>query len=157
MAFGTRKLTTLRREPSDVPESWVGWFEPAVELEGNMKVSGGPIRLNTHFKGAIVSDGAVVIHDQGDVQGNIQSRVVSISGKIKGTVRARERLEIKEHGIVMGDIYTPCLLVEPGGFFDGHCHTPIPEPAQQPPIGAASQEHSSAYFDESHKLTSGKP
>jgi cytoskeletal protein CcmA (bactofilin family) len=156
MTLGTRRLTTLRREPSDLPERWVGSFEPAAELEGNMKVSGGPIRLNTHFKGAIVSDGAVVIHNQGDVQGDIQSRVVSISGKMKGTVRAQERLEIKEHGIMVGDIYTPCLLVEPGGFFDGRCHTLKAESAQPPPIEADSQERHSVDAAESHKLTAAK-
>ena len=75
----------------------------------------------------------VVVHDQGEVEGEIKSRVVSITGKVKGTVHAKERLEIKEHGIVLGDIYTPCLLVDPGGFFDGQCHMPTPEPASQTP------------------------
>ena len=102
MAFGMGKPTTRRRELSDLPGDWVGWLEPGVEMEGKMKVSGGLIRLNAHFKGEIVSDGAVVVHDQGEVEGDIQSRVVSITGKVKGAVHAKERLEIKEHGIVHG-------------------------------------------------------
>ena len=97
-----------------------------------MKVTGGLIRLNALFKGEIVSDGAVVVHDQGEVEGDIQSQVVSITGKVKGSVHAKERLEIKEHGIVMGDIYTPCLLVDPGGFFDGQCHMPTPGRRERP-------------------------
>ena len=141
MAFGMSKPATRRRELSDLPDDWVGWLEPGVEVEGNMKVAGGLIRLNAHFKGDIVSDGAVVVHDQGEVEGNIQSRVVSITGKVKGTVHAKERLEIKEHGIVLGDIYTSCLLVDPGGFFDGQCHMPTPEPASQTPKAVDSQEH----------------
>ena len=57
------------------------------------------------------------------------------------TVHAKERLEIKESGSVVGDIYTSCLLVDPGGFFDGQCHMPAPEPAIPAPIGVDSQEH----------------
>jgi cytoskeletal protein CcmA (bactofilin family) len=125
MAFGMNKPTTHRRELSDLPDDWVGWLEPGIEMEGKMKVSSGLVRLNAHFKGEIISDGAVVVHDQGEVEGDIQSRVVSITGKVKGTVHAKERLEIKEHG----------------GFFDGQCHMPAPEPASQTPKAVDPQKH----------------
>ena len=139
MAFGMSKLATRRRDLSDLPDDWVACLEPGVEVEGNMKVASGSIRLNTHIKGDIVSDGAVVVHDQGEVEGNIQSRVVNITGKVKGNVYAKERLEIKEHGSVVGDIYTSCLLVDPGGFFDGQCHMPATERASQSLKEADSQ------------------
>ena len=142
MAFGINKITTRRRELSALPDDWVGWLEPGVEVEGTMRVTNGLLRLNAHLKGEIISDGAVVVHDQGEVDGKIQARVVSITGKLKGTVHAKERLEIKEHGIVLGDIYTPCLLVDPGGFFDGQCHMPTPEPAPQTPKEVSTQDHS---------------
>ncbi len=138
MAFGRNKPTTRRRELADLPDDWVGWLEPGVEVEGKLKVSGGLIRFNARLKGAIASDGAVVVHEQGEVEGDIESRVVSITGKVKGSVHAKERLEIKEHGVVIGDIYTPCLLVDPGGFFDGQCHMPAPEPAGEAPPKAES-------------------
>jgi cytoskeletal protein CcmA (bactofilin family) len=141
MAFGMSKPATHRRELSDLPGDWVGWLEPGVEVEGNMKAASGLIRLNAHFKGDIVSDGAVVVHDQGEVEGNIQCRVASITGKVKGTVHAKERLEIKEHGIVVGDVHTSSLLVDPGAFFDGECHMPTPEPASETPKEVVAQEH----------------
>jgi cytoskeletal protein CcmA (bactofilin family) len=142
MAFGISKVLKRDRELAGVPDDWVGWLEPGVEMEGKMKVTGGLIRMNARFKGEIVSDGTVVIHDQGEVEGDIQSRVVSITGKVKGTVQAAERLEIKENGILLGNIYTPCLTVEPGGFFDGECHMPTPAPVRQMPAVAESQENS---------------
>jgi len=133
MAFGINKTPARRRELIDLPGDWVGWIEPGVEMEGKMKLGTGLFRLNAHFKGEITSDGAVVIHDQGEIDGRVQARVISVTGKVKGEVHAAERLEIKEHGIVLGNIHTPCLLVDPGGFFDGECHMPTPEPA---PSGA---------------------
>jgi cytoskeletal protein CcmA (bactofilin family) len=129
MAFGISKTATRRREFNEPPGEWIGWIEPGIEMEGKMKVGAGLFRLNAHFKGDISSEGAVVIHDQGEIEGRVQAKVVSVTGKVKGEVHAAERLEIKEHGILLGNIFTPCLLIDPGGFFDGECHMPTPEPA----------------------------
>jgi len=76
------------------------------------------------------------------VEGEVRSRLVSITGKLKGTVHAAERLEIKEKGVVVGDIYTPCLVIDPGGFFDGTCHMPTPEPEKQIAGYLGGKEHS---------------
>jgi cytoskeletal protein CcmA (bactofilin family) len=128
MAFTFGKSN--RRSP-DLPGDWIGWLEPGVEVEGKMKVAAGLIRVNSHFKGQIQSEGMVVVHDQGEVEGEIHTRLISITGKVKGNIHAGERLEIKEHGVVIGDIDTPCLVVDPGGFFDGQCRMPAPEPPPQ--------------------------
>jgi len=127
MPFGVGK--SRRHQLPELSGDWVGWLDPGVEVEGKMKVASGLFRVNTHFKGEITSEGAVVVHDQGEVDGDIHTRILSVTGKIKGNVHASEHLEIKEHGVVLGSIYTPCLLVEPGGFFDGQCHMPTPGPA----------------------------
>ena len=131
MPFGLGK--SRRGQLTELSGDWVGWLDPGVEVEGKMKVTSGLIRVNTHFKGEITSEGAVVVHDQGEVDGDIRTRILSVTGKIKGNVHASEHLEIKEHGVVLGSIFTPCLLVEPGGFFDGQCHMPTPGPAAASP------------------------
>jgi cytoskeletal protein CcmA (bactofilin family) len=139
MPFGFGK--SRRRQLADLPGDWVGWLEPGVEVEGKMKVTSGLIRVNTHFKGEINCEGTVVVHDQGEVDGETHARIISVTGKIRGKIHASERLEIKEHGVVLGDIFTPCLLVDPGGFFDGQCHMPTPEPATQTANGVDTKNH----------------
>jgi cytoskeletal protein CcmA (bactofilin family) len=129
MPFGFGK--SRRRHFADFGDDWVGWLEPGVEVEGKIKVASGLIRVNAHVKGEIACEGTVVVHDQGEVDGGIRTRVISVTGKIKGDIHASERLEIKEHGVVIGNIYTPCLIVDPGGFFDGQCHMPTPGPAAE--------------------------
>jgi cytoskeletal protein CcmA (bactofilin family) len=141
MPFGIKK-TSRRRELADLPEDWVGWLEPGVEVQGKIKITSGLLRVNTHIKGEIDSDGAVVVHDQGEVEGDVRTRVMSVTGKVKGSIHASERLEIKEHGVVLGDIFTPCLVVDPGGFFDGKCHMPTPEPNAQPIPDVKAKAHS---------------
>ncbi len=130
MAFGFGK-SRGRTEPDEIIGEDVGWLDAGVEVEGKMRFRSGMMRLNTHFKGEIACEGTVLVNDQGDIEAEIHAKMVSISGKVKGTIHASERLEIKEHGIVLGTMYTPCLLIEPGGYFDGQCHMPTPEPERQ--------------------------
>lgn len=143
MLFGWGRKNR-RHQPAQMEnEEWTGHIEPGVELEGTLKISTpeGLFRLNSHFKGHIASEGKLVVAEQGDVEAEISGRMVSIYGKVKGTVRAFERLEIMEHGIVLGDIYTPCLVIDPGGYFDGQCHMPTPEPAKQITHDVDSKDH----------------
>lgn len=112
----------------------VGLLEPGIEFEGKMTVSTGMVRINTHLKGEVECAGVVVVADQGEVEGEIRTRFISVSGKVKGTVRASEKMEIKPNGIVLGDIHTTTLVIEPGGYFDGRCHMPVPDPEHQSEI-----------------------
>ena len=105
----------------------IGLLEPGIEFEGKLTVASGLIRINTHLKGEVESPGAVVIADQGEVEGEIRTRFISIAGKVKGTIRASDKVEIKANGVVLGDIHTASLAIEPGGYFDGRCHMPIPD------------------------------
>jgi cytoskeletal protein CcmA (bactofilin family) len=131
MAFGLGKSSRRRELTRLIDEDMVGLLEPGVEFEGKLTVTSGILRLNTHIKGQIESAATVIVADKGQVEGEIRSRLISVTGMVKGTVHATERLEIKEHGIVHGDIYTPCLVVDPGGYFEGQCHMPAPEPTPE--------------------------
>lgn len=141
--FSSSKKNQRRRQLAELlDDDMVGLVEPGLELEGKIKFTSGMLRLNAHFKGEIQSEGAIVVADQGEVEAEIHARTVSIAGKVKGAIHASERVEIREHGVVLGDIYTPCLVVDPGGYFDGQCHMPTPGPQKQTaPRDAGSKEH----------------
>jgi len=129
--MGLKFRELFRARPADhlAGQELVGLLEPGLEFEGKMTVSSGMVRLNTHFKGEIQSSGAVVLAEQGELEGEVRSRFVSVAGKVKGTIHATEKVEIKASGVVLGDIFTASLVVEPGGYFDGQCHMPTPVPA----------------------------
>jgi cytoskeletal protein CcmA (bactofilin family) len=105
-------------------EEIVALLEPGIEIEGQIKVSSGMVRLNCQFKGAICSTRTVIVASQGDVEADIEAKQISIAGKVKGNVRASDRLEITEHGILLGNVETPSLKVDPGAYFTGHCDMP---------------------------------
>ena len=127
MILGSDKSRRSRELAELLDSDMVGLFEPGLEIEGRMRFTSGMVRLNGHYRGEIAAEGTVVIAEQGEVDAEIHARVVSIAGKVKGAIHASERIEIKEHGVILGDIYTPCLVVDPGGFFDGQCHMPVAE------------------------------
>ncbi len=126
MLLGLGKDSDRRVVGASLERGVTAVLELGVEVEGKMQISSGTVRLNTTFKGEILGQGIVVVGEQGEVEASIHANVVTIRGKVKGAVRAAERLEIQEHGVLLGDIDTPVLIIEPGGYFDGQCHMPAP-------------------------------
>jgi cytoskeletal protein CcmA (bactofilin family) len=131
MPLGLGKDSNRRGSAPALERGMTAVLELGVEFEGKMQISNGAVRLNTTFRGEIAGEGAVIVGERGEVEANIQATSVTIRGKVKGAVRAAERLEIQEHGVLLGDIDTPVLIVAPGGYLDGHCHMPTPGASKQ--------------------------
>jgi cytoskeletal protein CcmA (bactofilin family) len=124
MQFGFMKRQNRQGLRAMSNEEIVALLEPGVEFEGQIKVATGMVRLNCQFKGAVHSEGTVIVASEGDVEADIDAMQISIAGKVKGNVRATHQLEITEHGILLGDVETPSLRVDPGAYFTGHCDMP---------------------------------
>jgi cytoskeletal protein CcmA (bactofilin family) len=61
------------------------------------------------------------VGETGQVDASIKVGVLSVSGTIKGTIIATEKVEIHKTGKVYGDIFTPVLNIEEGAIFEGKC------------------------------------
>jgi cytoskeletal protein CcmA (bactofilin family) len=100
--------------------------------------SGSTARLGAslHVKGEI--SGNEDLHVDGSVEGLIQledrkltvgasakltadvvAREVVVYGAVKGNLRARDRIEIKKDGSVVGDLTTARIMIEDGAYFKG--------------------------------------
>jgi cytoskeletal protein CcmA (bactofilin family) len=53
------------------------------------------------------------------VRGDIVAREVVVSGEVTGNVTARDRIEIKKGGSVVGDLSTARLAIEDGAYYKG--------------------------------------
>jgi cytoskeletal protein CcmA (bactofilin family) len=122
MSFGLLRAKGKAREASK--GDLVAMLAPGSELEGVMKLAAGTTRLNCYFKGEISSEGTIIVGDRGEVIANIRAKHISIAGTVKGNVHASECLELKEHAVLVGDVETPTLVIDPGACFGGHCHMP---------------------------------
>src|ERR1700741_3829199 len=100
--------------------------------------SGGTARLRAslHVKGEITGnedlhiDGTVeglvhledrrlMIGPSAKVTADIIAREVAVFGNVKGNLRARDRIEIKKDGSVVGDLTTARIMIEDGAYFKG--------------------------------------
>ena len=108
----------FKKESADEILSILG---EGVEFQGELSFTHG-IRIDGTVQGRIRSDAAIIVGPKGKVSADIAIRSISISGELRGTVHASERVEIHKMGRVFGDLYTPCLIIEAGAVFEGKCN-----------------------------------
>jgi len=108
---------------------------PATERMGS---SGSTARLGAslHVKGEITGnedlaidgsvEGLVHLEDRkltigasARVTADVIAREVVVYGNVKGNLRARDRIEIKKDGSVVGDLTTARIMIEDGAYFKG--------------------------------------
>ena len=53
------------------------------------------------------------------VTADVQAREVIVFGNVKGNLRAKDRIEIKKDGSVVGDLTTARIMIEDGAYFKG--------------------------------------
>jgi len=121
-------------------EEMIAVLEPGIEIEGRIKVASGMVRLNCQVKGTVCSTGTIIVASQGEIEADIQALQISIAGKVKGNVHASGQLAIKEHGVLLGDVETPSLVVDPGAYFNGHCDMPTHELEESVPNEVNSKD-----------------
>jgi cytoskeletal protein CcmA (bactofilin family) len=102
-------------------EEWTGFIDQGVTLEGTLQVS-GTFRINGVVKGNIISERTVILGEGAKVEGQIEGNRVVIAGRFDGVIFAKGRVEIQAKGVVTGEVHAPCMVVDPGGIFDGRCH-----------------------------------
>jgi cytoskeletal protein CcmA (bactofilin family) len=104
-----------------VNEEWTGFIDQGVSLEGTLTLT-GTFRIDGHVKGNIISDQTVILGENAKVEGQIEGNRVVIAGRFDGVIFARGRVEIQVKGVVTGEVHSPCMVIDPGGIFDGRCH-----------------------------------
>ena len=93
-------------------------------FKGNIRFS-GTLRLDGVVDGNISSvEGSgskLIVNQDAVVNGNITSDSVLISGRVRGNIKAMERVEIFRPGSLKGDVYTGDIMIEGGSEFEGNC------------------------------------
>ena len=132
------KWSDRKRQQS---QEWTGFLDQGVRLEGTLELT-GTFRLDGEVKGNIMSEQTLILGESAKVEGQIEGNHVAISGRFDGVIFAKGRVEIQAKGVVTGEIHSPCLVIEPGGIFDGRCHMLTSSETTKPltiPIRAANQ------------------
>lgn len=81
----------------------------------------GTVRIDGRVEGEVHTGGAVVVGESAIIKGIISAGSVVVSGRVKGTVTAVQKVEIQKGGLLVGDIHSPAVCIEDGGHFHGTC------------------------------------
>jgi cytoskeletal protein CcmA (bactofilin family) len=78
-------------------------------------------RIDGTVKGKVISEDMLIVGKNGYVEADVDVGILTLSGTVRGSVRARERLEILSTGKIYGDMKLdkPNFVVEKGGVFEG--------------------------------------
>jgi cytoskeletal protein CcmA (bactofilin family) len=66
-----------------------------------------------------LQDRKLTVGTAAKVTADIAAREVIVYGSVKGNLRARDRIEIKKDGSVVGDLTTARIMIEDGAYFKG--------------------------------------
>lgn len=82
--------------------------EEDLQIDGKVE---GPISLKGH---------RLTVGRTAQLNSEINAREVIVYGNASGNLKARDRVEIKKDGQVIGDITTTRISIEEGAYFKGH-------------------------------------
>ena len=89
-------------------------------IEGKISTEGS-IRIDGKLVGEVKAKSNAAIGPAGSVEGNVVAKNISVSGHIKGTVTASEKLILEGKSVMQGDIRAARLVIDEGAMFDGRC------------------------------------
>src|SRR6201985_3312671 len=84
--------------------------------------SNGDLRIDGTLVGNIHCSAKVIIGANGNVQGDINGQQADILGKVTGTIKVKDLLQLKGGSILNGNIQATKLQIEPTANFNGQCH-----------------------------------
>ena len=90
-------------------------------LKGDI-TSSGDIRIDGTLRGNIIGAAKVIIGANGTVEGDIAGQQADIMGKVVGSIKVKDLLQLKNGSKVEGNISAGKLQVEPSAVFNGQCH-----------------------------------
>ena len=100
-------------------------FKGDLSFESAAKVVG-------RFEGSITAKGKVHIADGANCKAMVSAKEVSVEGHVEGNVEARDRLDVRNNGMITGDIVAAKMSMAEGASIDGHCRIGAANGAKRP-------------------------
>lgn len=118
--FGKKKKEEIKMKNKQQPTASVTTLiGENSEIEGNIN-SSSSAKVEGKLKGTIKVDQTLIIGENGKIVGDIYADQVIIFGKVEGKIEAG-LLELKNKGILLGDILVETMVFDKGGIFNGNC------------------------------------
>ena len=99
-------------------------------ITGEIK-SDGDFRIDGTLEGNLVTEGRVIIGNDGFVKGNVEATNADIEGKISGKLIVNKTLTVKATANLSGEVIVGKLSIEPGAAFNATCAMKTPTPNKE--------------------------
>lgn len=109
-----------RKEVVQGPSGMHNVLSSGTVLTGNL-VTQDDIRLDGVIEGNIISQGKIIIGNNGHVSGDVECQNLDLLGKISGNVICQDTILLRATANLIGDITTQIIEIEPGARFTGSC------------------------------------
>ena len=98
------------------------WIGKAVRVEGKV-VSEEDLTIDGEIEGSIDLGGhSLTIGQEARINADLLAKIVTISGRVTGNVRAVEKVDLRPTGSVDGDITAPRFVMAEGATVMGKVH-----------------------------------
>jgi cytoskeletal protein CcmA (bactofilin family) len=97
-----------------------GFLDSGTEFHGELSFQ-DTLRIDGKFEGTIKDGLLLIIGESADVNAEIHVATISVSGRLRGDVHAKERVELHASARCYCNLETRVLVVEEGAMFEGGC------------------------------------
>ena len=94
------------------------FIDQGSEFEGKLSFR-DTVRIDGRFSGEITSENTLLVGESGEIEAEIRSKTVVVSGTVNGNMFAEAKVVLHKSAKVTGDIHTPSLVVEEGAKITG--------------------------------------
>jgi cytoskeletal protein CcmA (bactofilin family) len=123
----------LKDRPYEDNTIKVTTISSGVVIEGKLS-SKGDVRVDGSVRGDVNVVGNVAIGESGEINGQVNADIITVGGKITGTLNAKEKIVLESKAVLKGDLVAKILVVEAGAKFDGNSKMDGKEIGTRPPV-----------------------
>jgi cytoskeletal protein CcmA (bactofilin family) len=119
---------TLSVSPSSPTTRSFACLGATLTIEGKI-TSEEDLQIDGRVQGSITLEGRrLTVGRTAELNSEVTAGEVIVYGKVTGNLRARDRVEIKKDGSVIGDVRTTRVSIEDGADFKGRMEIDHPKP-----------------------------
>lgn len=109
----------MAKTDKDKPMANTTVIGSSITIDGEISGEESVTILGT-VKGKIALSQPVVVEPGATVEADIDTMSISVSGRVTGNITARERVDVRADGKVIGDIKAPRISIADGASFKGN-------------------------------------
>lgn len=116
--FNKKEKIPMRKETPIEKSEIKAFLGPGSQFEGKL-VFNEIVRLDGAFRGEVTSHDTLIVGESAEIQADVQVGTLILSGRFKGNIKAKTRVELRTPAQVDGTIETPTLSVQDGVILNG--------------------------------------